>query len=266
MGAARVELVRARNPGPLTGPGTNTWLYGLGEAVVIDPGPATPSHLDAVMAAASAIGPVAMIVVTHHHQDHAEGARQLSALTGAPLALFHTEVSAPGDLGLHHHDRILAGGAELMVLHTPGHAADHVCLFEEPRRLLFSGDHVLSGTTSVIWPPDGNMDQYLASLQLVIDSAPHRILPGHGEPIEDPDRALAELLSHRLAREQQIFELLKAGPARPRDIVTALYATYPQAVWEAAEKTVLAHLLRLEASGRVRRSTRADDSPFEVLA
>jgi len=266
MAAARVELVRAPNPGPLTGPGTNTWLYGLGETIVIDPGPATPSHLDAVMAKASVIGPIVMIVVTHHHEDHAEGARQLSALLDVPIALFHTETGATSDLGLHHHDRVLAGGAELLVLHTPGHAADHICLHAEDQGLLFSGDHVLSGSTSVIWPPDGNMDDYLSSLRLVIEVAPKRILPGHGDPIEDPEAALAGLLRHRLAREQQIADLLRQGPARPRDIVRTIYSTYPQAVWEAAEKTVLAHLLRLEAAGRVRRATPADDSPFEALS
>ncbi len=262
MDSGQIVLCRAANPGPLTGPGTNTWVYGRGEVVVIDPGPLQEEHMDKIVAVAAQMGRVSALICTHHHEDHVEGARELSQRIGAPLALFHTRREAMSDLPLHDGDRVLAGQFELAVVHTPGHASDHICLYASRDGVMFTGDHVLSGTTSVIWPPDGDMDEYLTSLEKVLKLAPNRLLPGHGDPIDDPAPALRALLRHRLEREGQILEVLRRKPARPQDLVAELYAEYPREVWEAAAKTVLAHCLRLEKKGRLRRLPTASGPEF----
>jgi len=261
--AALVTLVRAPNPGPLTGTGTNTWIFGLGEALVIDPGPLDEPHLQRVAEAAAQVGRVAAVLCTHHHEDHQAGAERLCELTGAPLAVFHRRADRVGTLPLHHQDRILAGRSELIAIHTPGHASDHLCFLAERERLLFTGDHVLSGTTSVIWPPDGDMAQYLKSLELVAGLAVDRLLPGHGEPMDHPAATLAALIRHRQEREAEILAALEPGPARPSELVLRLYAGYPAEVLPYAAQTVLAHCLKLVAEGRLRRSGAASDPVFE---
>jgi glyoxylase-like metal-dependent hydrolase (beta-lactamase superfamily II) len=266
MDFAQTELIRAGNPGPLTGPGTNTWIHGRGEVVVIDPGPLQPEHLERVVEVAGRMGRITALICTHHHEDHVEGARELSRLTCAPLALFHTRAQAVSDLPLHDGDTVLAGEAELTVVHTPGHASDHICLHSASDGILFTGDHVLSGTTSVIWPPDGDMDDYLTSLEKVQRLGPRRLLPGHGDPVEDPATVLEELVRHRLAREAQVLALLRRGPASPPALVPELYAEYPRAVWDAAAKTVLAHCLRLEKLGLLEQSASAAGPEFALSA
>ncbi len=253
MKSGQFEMVRAANPGPLTGPGTNTWIYGWEEVVVIDPGPLQMEHLSRIVATAGRMGRITALVCTHHHEDHVEGARELSRLTGAPLALFHTRAQQLSDLPLHDGDRVLAGRCELSVVHTPGHASDHICLYAARDAILFTGDHVLAGTTSVIWPPDGDMDDYLTSLTRVNALPARMLLPGHGDPIADPKEAVRRLIDHRLEREGQILVALGRGPARPEQLVPHLYSEYPREVWAAAAKTVLAHCLRLEKLGRVWR-------------
>lgn len=256
--------VGANNPGPLTGPGTNTWIFGQGEVVVIDPGPLMEDHLGKVAKTAASVGRVAAVICTHHHLDHREGADRLCQLTGAPLALFHTAADRPGQLPLYDGDRILAGTAELVALHTPGHARDHLCLLAERERVLFTGDHVLSGTTSMIWPPDGDMSAYMQSLERLLELAVDRLLPGHGEPITDPKVAVASLIAHRLEREAQVLGTLRGGPARPQELVPLLYASYPKDVWDAAAQTTLAHCLKLAAEGRLRQLGAGDEAVFEL--
>ncbi|MGH7612184.1 MAG: MBL fold metallo-hydrolase [Candidatus Dormibacteria bacterium] len=261
---SRVERVRAPNAGPLTGPGTNTWMYGEGaEVVVIDPGPRDSGHLERVARRAQARGPVLAVAVTHHHPDHLEGAAELGVMVGAPLARFH-EVAAGDDLGLHHGDRLLAGSGQLVALYTPGHASDHLCFWDPEKRLLFTGDHVLQGTTSVVAPPDGDMARYLESLEHLGQLAPRWLLPGHGEPIEDGQTAITALLAHRRDREQQILAHLREAPRSAAELVPELYSDYPKEVWRQAEQTVLAHLLKLEQEGRARRVGRAKQPRFSA--
>ncbi|MGH7692606.1 MAG: MBL fold metallo-hydrolase [Candidatus Dormibacteria bacterium] len=248
---AEVLLVRAPNPGPLTGQGTNTWIFGLGQSVVIDPGPADEAHLARVLETASRIGRVAIIACTHHHLDHLEGAGRLCELTGAPLALHFRRALAPGELPLHDGDRLLAGDSALLAIHTPGHASDHVCFFDEESRILFTGDHVLQGTTSLVVPPDGDMAAYLESLERTRGLGASRLLPGHGEPIEDAAGALRDLIAHRLAREQQILRLLRRAPATAADLVPTIYPDYPEEVLRVAAGTLQAHLEKLEREGHV---------------
>lgn len=251
--APEVLLVRASNPGPLTGSGTNTWIYGQGETVVIDPGPADERHLEQVMATAGRIGRVVMVACTHHHIDHLEGAARLCELAQAPLAVHFRRATDPRTLPLHDGDRLLVGGGALVAIHTPGHASDHLCFFEESSRILFTGDHVLQGTTSLVVPPDGDMAEYLSSLDRVLRLGPRRLLPGHGEPIEAAETAIADLIAHRLLREEQILQQLQSGPAGPDSLTPRLYASYPPEVLGIAAGMVLAHLQKLEQEGKVLR-------------
>ncbi|MGH7641902.1 MAG: MBL fold metallo-hydrolase [Candidatus Dormibacteria bacterium] len=264
-GRAEVVLVRAPNPGPLTGAGTNTWIYGRGETVVIDPGPNDEVHLQRVLETATRLGRVVLVACTHHHPDHMEGAARFCGLAEAPLALHFRQAVAPRTFPLHDGDQLLVGPGELVVIHTPGHASDHLCFFEESTRTLFTGDHVLQGTTSLVVPPDGDMEAYLDSLARVQRLRPSRLLPGHGEPIAAADSAIRELVAHRLQREAQILEVLQEGSASPDSIVSLLYASYPPAVLGMAAGTVLAHLLKLEHEGRVVRVAGDLSDRFELV-
>jgi len=248
-----IVRLRAPNPGALTGAGTNTWIYGLGETVVIDPGPADEGHLERVLATATRHGRVVMVACTHHHRDHLEGAARFCELTGAPLAVYFRRATDHRTLPLHDGDRLLVGGGGLVAIHTPGHASDHLCFFEESSRILFTGDHVLQGTTSLVVPPDGDMTAYLSSLDRVLRLRPSRLLPGHGEPIEAAETAITDLIAHRIQREEQILQQLESGPAGPDSLTPRLYASYPPEVLGMAAGTVLAHLLKLEQEGKVRR-------------
>ncbi|MGH7639660.1 MAG: MBL fold metallo-hydrolase [Candidatus Dormibacteria bacterium] len=250
---ATILRVTAPNPGPLTGRGTNTWIFGDGQAAVIDPGPDDQAHLERVLAAASTVGPVVLVLCTHHHQDHLEGARRLCRMTSAPLAAHFRLAGGGADLPLHDRDRLLAGRAELLALATPGHSQDHVCFYDESSGVLFTGDHVLQGSSSVIDPPDGDMSQYLASLELVRALGPSRLLPGHGEPLAPAGPAISQVIQHRLEREGQILGLLRSGPATAAALVPTIYRDYPEEVLGLAQRTVLAHLIKLEQEGRVGR-------------
>lgn len=248
-----IQLVRANNPGPLTGAGTNTWIFGRGETVVIDPGPADELHLQRVLATANQQGRVVMVACTHHHLDHLEGAARFCELVQAPLAVYFRRATAPDTLPVHDGDHLLAGHGELVAVHTPGHASDHLCFLDESSGVLFTGDHVLQGTTSVVAPPDGDMTAYLDSLERVRQLRPSRLLPGHGDPIESAEAAIGELIAHRRQREQQILGQLELGAASPEELVGRLYASYSKELQEVAAGTVLAHLLKLEQEGRVRQ-------------
>lgn len=258
-----LELLRAPNPGPMTGSGTNTWVLGAGQSLVVDPGPDLLPHLERVARRAQDLGHLTAVVVTHHHLDHLEGAARLSAMTGAPIARHHLGAGG-GELPLHDGDRILLGSAELEVLETPGHARDHICLELLGQRLLFSGDLVLQGTTSLVRPPDGDMAAYLQSLERLLERGPSRLLPGHGEALEDGREAISQLVRHRLAREDQILRQLERGPASPAELVPGLYPAHPETLRSAAAGTVHAHLLKLERERRVRRLPGADPPRFEL--
>lgn len=264
-GPAEIELVRAPNPGPLTGAGTNTWIYGSDETLVIDPGPADEGHLAQVLEVACRRGRVVMVACTHHHIDHLEGAARFCELSGAPLAIHFRRASGPNMLPLHDGDRLLVGRDEVVAVHTPGHASDHVCFFDQASRVLFTGDHVLQGTTSLVVPPDGDMKAYLGSLERVLQLAPERLYPGHGEPIDQAELAIRELIGHRLEREAQILDELRHGPRTPDLLVGQLYAGYPPAVLGIAAGTVLAHLLKLEGEQRVRRLPGDPADRFELV-
>jgi glyoxylase-like metal-dependent hydrolase (beta-lactamase superfamily II) len=242
-----VVCVVAPNPGPFTLEGTNTWIVGSDPSLVVDPGPEDESHIERV---ARQAGRVAAILVTHHHPDHAPGAAGLSGRTGAPVLAFG---SNGGDGSVADGDEIEGGGVTLRALHTPGHSSDHLVFFDPVGGGLFTGDAVLGWGTSVVDPPDGDLVAYLRSLQRMLDLRPSVIYPGHGPVVEAAQDKLRSYLSHRAERERQVLAALAEGPKTPEELVPPIYLEYPVEVHPAAARSVLAHLLKLEAEGRVVR-------------
>ena len=253
----QIRRVLAPNPGVFTLEGTNTWVVGAGPSLVIDPGPLDRSHLEAVTREA---GDVRAIVLTHHHPDHAHGAPALRDMTGAPVLAFDP---APGEERLVDGAVLTTGGAAISAVHTPGHTPDHVVLVEADSRGMFTGDAVLGRGTSVIDPPEGDLTAYVDSLRRLLALEPGPLYPGHGPVVSDGRAKLREYLAHREQRERQVLEAL-AGVARtPVELVPAIYAAYPEDVYPIAARSVLAHLLKLEAEGRVRRAGRRGEDRFE---
>jgi glyoxylase-like metal-dependent hydrolase (beta-lactamase superfamily II) len=249
----RVTRVLAPNPSPLTLEGTNTFVVaepGAGTVVVIDPGPADERHALAVVEACRGRR-VELVLLTHTHVDHAEGARAFAERVGAPLAAIASGWSTAGAPDLASGDPVAAAGVELRPLPTPGHAADHCCFALEAERAVFTGDHVLGrGTTVVEWP-GGDMAAYLASLELLLPLRPSRLYPGHGPLVADAVARIEGYLAHRRDREAQVLAALAAGDRTPAEIVARVYAEVDPALHPAAELSVRAHLAKLAREGRV---------------
>jgi glyoxylase-like metal-dependent hydrolase (beta-lactamase superfamily II) len=263
--------LRAGNPSPLTGSGTNTYLVGQDEIAVIDPGPDLDAHLDAILLAAGG-RKIAAIVVSHAHRDHSALAPRLARSTGAEILSFGgaREGTSPRMAALggsfassaegldtgHVPDRRLADGDSLSgpdwslrVLHTPGHLGGHICL--ALGRTLFTGDHVMGWSTSIVSPPEGDMGDYMASLDRLAREAWDLALPGHGEPIPNPAARIAELAAHRRMRETQVLHALASGPATAAGLATRLYTDVAPGLLPAATRNVLAHLIDLASRNRV---------------
>jgi glyoxylase-like metal-dependent hydrolase (beta-lactamase superfamily II) len=252
-----IRRVVADNPGLMTGPGTNTYLVGIDEVAVIDPGPDLAPHIDAIVGA-SMLERVRWVLLTHTHPDHWPAAGKIRELTGARVAAFAPfpkadEVTIELDIELHDGDTIDGTEFRLEALHTPGHAPNHLCFWLDEERVLFTGDHVLNGTTTVVNPQrGGDMIQYLASLERLRKlRRVAKICPGHGDVMEDPTAVLDEYVAHRKLRERQILKLLKAKPATIPRIVSTLYTDTPEGLIEMARKQVHAHLLKLKTEGKV---------------
>lgn len=267
----------ARNPGPFTFKGTNTYLVGTTELAVIDPGPEDAAHLQAILRTAAG-RPIARILVTHTHRDHVDGLEALQAATGATTCGFGREPPAsasvargtgipqtpaggerfiaafrPG-MALREADTVRGPGWALTALHTPGHAPDHLCFALEGRRILFSGDHVMAWNTSVVAPPEGRMADYLASLERLIGRGDEVYLPGHGGRLENPERMVKAYLVHRTWREQAILGAIKAGAASIAQVVPAVYAGLDEKLVAAASLSVQAHVEHLIERGLLRNA------------
>ena len=250
----RVTRVLAPNPSPLTLEGTNTYIVaapGAPGAVVIDPGPSAEEHA-ARVAAATGGRRVELVLLTHTHSDHAEGAVRFAERVGAPLAALDAGWATPGGPDLSAGGELDAGGVRLEPLPTPGHSADHCCFWLAAEGAMFTGDHVLGrGTTVVEWP-GGDMRAYLDSLEAVRRYGPRRLYPGHGPAVADPPATLREYVDHRLERESQVLAALAAGDRTPAEIVARVYAEVDARLHPAAELSVRAHLVKLVREGRAR--------------
>ena len=254
--APGVRRIVAPNPGRMTGPGTNTYLFGHARVVIVDPGPAIASHVDAVLAAVGAAH-IEAIAVTHTHRDHSPAAELLHARTGAPRrgALprhreFHDPSFLP-DLATGAGTRLATDAGELVAVATPGHASNHLCWFEPQGALLCTGDHVLGTVSPVILPPDGDMSEYLDSLARLAALGAARLLPGHGPVLTDPATVLAALVRHRLMREARVLAALgAAGSATLDELLPAVYADVDPVLHEVARYSLEAHLIKLERDGR----------------
>ena len=270
----RIRLIRADNPSPLTGPGTNTWLVGQGAVTVIDPGPDLDGHLSAIRAALNPGEHIAHILVTHAHLDHSALVPRLVAATGAPVLAFgpadsgrsatmadlarhgltSTEGADPGfipDRPLPDNTHLTLGGLRIEALHLPGHMGCHMGFAVGD--ILFSGDHVMAWATTLVSPPDGDMGDYMASLHRLAARRWSRLLPGHGPMVTDPATRLAELIRHRRARETAILAALRAhGPATAAALASRVYSDTPSHLMPAATRNLLAHLIDLSTRNLTR--------------
>jgi len=259
-----VMRLTAPNPGVMTGPGTNTYWVGDPQSgyIVIDPGPADPDHLDRIWRATS--GQIRMIVCTHSHPDHSPGAKPLQNLCkdsslGLPPVLGLPSASTANaqsqfkpDRALAHGEVLKVGEHSLKVLHTPGHAANHLCLALLEDGLLFSGDHVLNGSTTVVNPPDGGMNDYLDSLDLLASECRTHslefILPAHGYVLGFAEQAIAQLKAHRLKREAKVIAAMRALPhGTLEQWVAHAYDDVPERLWPVAARSLQAHVDRIQS-------------------
>ncbi len=246
VAAPGIRRVVAKNPSVMTYHGTNTYLVdGPAGVIVIDPGPDSAEHVEAIIAATA--GRVAKIFLTHRHHDHIGAVAALKAATHALTYAFDmdTDTFIP-DCALRDGD-VVEG---LRAIHTPGHAADHLCFALEVDRILFTGDHVMTWASSVVSPPGGNMAAYFNSLELLMERDDRIYLPGHGPALNDPQPFVKQLFSYRQVREQEIWRSLQERPMRVTELVDRLYDKQHPRLYRAAVRNVTAHLEKLQAEGR----------------
>ena len=253
-----VRRLVAPNPSMMTGPGTNTYLFGSNEVAVLDPGPVIESHLQKIQDVAGA--PIRWVLVTHTHPDHSPGAVELAKATGAellgrtaPEGEHQDATFAPHQI-LDDGDRICVDGIEIEAVATPGHASNHLCFHLLELNWICTGDHVIDGSTVVIDPPDGNMNHYLQSLRKLKELQSAALLPGHGEVIHEPDTIIDWIINHRLEREAKVVAALRANPGvTTTELVPHVYKDVDEKLYGWAERSLLAHLLKLEEDGAAER-------------
>ena len=258
-----IRRVVAHNPGPFTYTGTGTYIVGRGEVAVIDPGPALPEHVGAILAALEG-ETITHQIITHTHLDHSPATRLLAEATGAPTYGYgphgsgRDEITAEEggdhdftpDVTLRDGDVIEGAGWTLSAVHTPGHTSNHLCFALAGEDALFSGDHVMGWSTSVISPPDGDMADYFASLRKLLGRDDRVYWPTHGPPITDPKPFVQAFIAHREDRERQILDCLGRGVGRIPRMVEVMYADVDRGLYPAAARSVLAHLVHMVGDGR----------------
>lgn len=252
-----VTRVTAPNPGMMTGPGTNTYIIGRDELALIDPGPESVPHLGVLL---EAVGDrLKWILCTHTHRDHSPGALALRGATGAEVLGFpmspddgRQDPTFAPDQVIGEGDVIDCGIFKLRVVHTPGHASNHLCYLLEEHRMLFTGDHIMEGSTVVISPPDGDMTAYLQSLERLLLLELASLAPGHGNPIEAPYEEVCHLIAHRLKREERVLDAFGAkNPATLDELVPMVYNDVSPRLHPVARRSLHAHLIKLQREGRV---------------
>lgn len=260
-----VTRILAPNPSPFTYTGTETYLVGTTDLAVIDPGPDLPEHVDALLAAIAG-RPVVAILCTHTHRDHSPASRAVKAATGAPItgcaplalnddgpradAAFDRDY-AP-DRVLADGDRVEGDGWTLTAVATPGHTSNHLCFALEQSGALFTGDHVMGWSTSVVAPPDGDMGAYMSSLDKLLARRDRVYYPAHGDPVDKPQRLVRGIMGHRKQREGQILRLLDAEVGEIPAMVERMYVGLDPRLTGAAGRSVLAHLIDLQQRGLAR--------------
>ncbi|MFN4091006.1 MAG: MBL fold metallo-hydrolase [Alphaproteobacteria bacterium] len=263
-----LRRVTSPNPSMFTFKGTNTYIVGRGRVAVVDPGPALPEQTDAILRAVAG-ETVTHIVVTHTHNDHSPGVPALVAATGAKTYGFGPhgagvrrrwpfaspeggDTAFAPDVTVPDGGRIAGEGWTLRALHTPGHISNHLCFTLEEENVLLSGDHVMAWSTSVVSPPDGDMADYMASLDRLLGRPETVYWPGHGPAVRDPQPFVRAFIAHRNEREVQIADCLADGPKTIPEMVRVMYADVPETLHRAAARSVLAHILRMVDDGRLR--------------
>jgi hydroxyacylglutathione hydrolase len=262
---ARIRRITQNNPGMFPGPGTNTYLVGPapdGNAdgdqqpvIILEPGEDDEAHFESIVAAVGE-ATVSAIVPSHAHRDHWPLAARLAERFSAPTLGLENHLGYVPDQTMSDGQKLEVGSLELEVLHTPGHCSDHTCLLLGSRvpgedKLIFSGDLVMGWSTSVIMPPDGSLNDYMASLERLMALEPQRMLSAHGLVIADPMARINELYEHRKMRTVQALAALANGPASIRSMVREIYADIDSKLYPAAEMSLLAHMEALAAEGRV---------------
>ncbi|WEA60920.1 MBL fold metallo-hydrolase [Rhizobium sp. BJ04] len=274
-----VERVTVNNPGPFTFFGTNSYIVGASSVAVIDPGPEDEAHYQALMAALGGRA-VTHIFVSHTHRDHSPLARRLQAATGAvtvgqgphrparPLREGEinpfsesSDLSFVPDIALSDGQTLSGDGWSLTAVLTPGHTANHAAFALAGRDILFSGDHVMAWSTSIVAPPDGSMADYMASLERLMERQDRLLLPGHGGPVTEPSTFLRALKAHRLKREQAVLACVQAGDQRIAEMVKVIYRDTDPKLHGAAALSVLAHIEHLMERGEI-----AADGPPSLAA
>jgi glyoxylase-like metal-dependent hydrolase (beta-lactamase superfamily II) len=252
-----VRHYTADNPGIMTLQGTNQYVVGKENVIVIDVALSADANLDGIIEQVEAMGAkkIEKILLTHIHNDHCGGALALRKRCGAKLGIHRSRRGYLGgeDFQYDDNERISFGEGELHVLHTPGHESGHCCFYESGDKVLFSGDNILGYGTAVIRPPDGNMTDYLKSLERLLGFDISLILPGHGPLIGKPEAKIREYIKHRLEREQQVLAALRSGRDSIGDITQMIYVDVSPALQRVAEFSVQAHLEKLMREGRVKR-------------
>lgn len=255
----QIRRITAPNPGMMTGPGTNTYLVGNAELAVIDPGPALTEHIDAILKTASDMrAPIRWILCTHTHLDHSPGANLLRDATDAVVigqqAQFPKgqDPSFEPDHHWKHGDFIQTEEFTLRAVHTPGHASNHLCFYLEEEQTLFTGDHIMEGSTVVIAPPDGDMLDYMNSLRDLKQLELKHLAPAHGNRIDNPLQMIEALIWHRTMRENKTLEKMQQlGPCTLATLTPSVYDEVPAFLHGLAQMSLLAHLLKLEKEQRV---------------
>lgn len=250
--APGIRRIVAPNPSMMTGPGTNTYLFGSSDIAVLDPGPNIDEHLADIREKAG--GKIRWILATHSHADHSPGVAALAQATGAeilgmpaPDAAHHDLTFVPSRV-LADGDRLETSEFVLQAIHTPGHASNHLCYQHEESAWVCTGDHVIDGSTVVINPPDGNMSHYLESLARLKELRPAALLPGHGERIDNVDDAIDWIVKHRLQREAKVLAAVREHPQlTTRELVPFVYADVSEKLYSWAERSLQAHLIKLES-------------------
>jgi glyoxylase-like metal-dependent hydrolase (beta-lactamase superfamily II) len=264
----RVRRLVAPNPGVMTGPGTNTYLLGDEEVAVLDPGPAIPAHIDAILDTAG--DRIRWIVCTHTHPDHSPAWRALAEATGAqvigasPPDDMHQDKTFTPTLEVQHDHVLATSEFTLRAVHTPGHVGNHYCYLLEEEGMLFAGDHIMNGSTVVIIPPSGDMKAYIDSLQLLLDYPLQFIAPGHGDVMPQPTAVVDWLIKHRLMREQKVIDGLRQTGRAPLDtLVKVVYADVDTSLHKMAVLSLHAHLIKLQHEQRALHH--ATDDSWEML-